>query len=120
MLARIAYEQNSVFRLKALDEFVHLSCGSERRFIEHVKSLLAGIRLFAPSQMPLQSRCLNSRLCQLLCSARSGRKTFDSVAFRHCAFANYGEGRRFACAGHAFKADNLLARKEYLIDRVIL
>ena len=54
MLARVAYQKNAVIRMEPFNELVHLASGGERRFVEHIQSLLAGVRLLSSGKMTLK------------------------------------------------------------------
>ena len=79
------------------------------------EAFLAGVGLLAACQMPLQRGCFHARLGEFLRRARCGRETLHSVSIGLGAFADHGQHRRFACAGHAVQADNLFTRKENIL-----
>ena len=53
MLPPVAYEQHAVIRMEPVYEFMHLPGRCQRRFVEHIKALLAGVGLLPPRQMLL-------------------------------------------------------------------
>ena len=59
MLTCIANEQHAVIRVKSSQELVHLFCRCERRFIEYVQAVLAGIRPLPLHQVHLQGGSLD-------------------------------------------------------------
>lgn len=54
VLSRVADQENAVIGSKPLYEFVHLASGGERRFVEYIQPLLAGIGPLPPGKTMLK------------------------------------------------------------------
>jgi hypothetical protein len=54
VLPYVADQKNAVTGSKPLDEFVHLAGGGERRFVEYIQPLLAGIGSLSLGKMMLK------------------------------------------------------------------
>jgi hypothetical protein len=54
MLPRVADQENAVIGSKPFNKFVHLAGGGERRFVEYIQPLLAGIGPLSPGKMMLK------------------------------------------------------------------
>lgn len=87
VLPSVAYQENAIIPVQALDKLVNLPRGCKRRLVEHVQSLLAGVGLFAAGKVPLQRGGLDSRLGQSLRGARRGRKTVFASSARSSGYS---------------------------------
>jgi hypothetical protein len=54
VLPRVADQENAVVGSKPVYEFVHLPRGGERRFVEYIESLFAGIGPLSSGKMMLE------------------------------------------------------------------
>ncbi len=67
MLPPVADQQDTIIGMEPVHEFMQLPGRCQRRFVEHIEPLLAGVGLLAARQMLLQRGCLHARLGELVC-----------------------------------------------------
>jgi hypothetical protein len=60
VLPRVTNQENAIIPMQALDKLVNLPRGCERRLVDHIESLLAGVGLLAARKLPLQRGSLNA------------------------------------------------------------
>src|SRR5690348_6227264 len=80
MLTCIPHKEHSVIFLQTVQEFVHMLCAGETRFVKNVEMLCPFWRLLAASEIPLQRARFNAGFCELMRSAGSRRETAHLVA----------------------------------------
>ena len=81
VLPNIAYEQDAVVFLQAMQELVHLFCAGETGFVEHIQTFLPILRLFAAHKVPLQRTRFDACLREILRGAGSRREAAHLVTF---------------------------------------
>ena len=119
VLPVIAYQQDTVMRMKPFDEVMHLPSRCQRRFIEHIEPFLAGVWMFSTRQMLLQRGRFHARLGEFLRRARCGRKPFDPVSIRFRTFTNNGHHGRLAGAGYSSRSTKTLSAQRPLPSMLI-
>jgi len=90
VLAYVTYEQYSVIIFQAMQEFMHLLCAGETRFVEHEEMSFPFLRLLAANKVPLQRARFNPCFSEILRRAGSRREAAHLVAFSLGSFPDRG------------------------------
>src|SRR5579859_2213555 len=111
VLAYVTYQQYSVIFFQAMQEFMHLLCAGETRFVEHVQMSFPFLRLLAANKVPLQRARFNPCFSEILRCAGSRREAAHLVAFSLCGFPDRGQRSCFAGSSDPVKRGNLVATR---------
>src|SRR5579883_1477060 len=99
-----------------MQEVIHLRCGGETGFIQHIEVLLFVSLLNSTQEIFLQSTCLDSGFLKFLRGTRGRGEAFNLVALALCRLPNSNQRRSLARAGNALKRGNLVMTRKNLLN----